>query len=76
MQVQDLQPGDVIEIVGEKAVYITRSSHPVYRGLDLVIWKLEDGTYSFDALHCKQEIGEKVDGGINHFKKAIGLRNG
>lgn len=32
--------------------------HPLYPDLSLVIWRLGDGTWSHDALHPDQEVGD------------------
>jgi hypothetical protein len=58
--VQDLVGGDVIDIGGRRGTFIGRSDHPTYRGLQLVVWKLDDGTWSFDALSPVQHVGELV----------------
>ena len=59
--VHDLVPGDLVvkESVGS-ATFIAKGPHPKYPGLQLVIWKLEDGTWSLDALRWNQEVGEAV----------------
>lgn len=58
-----LQPGDVIIMEPLSAdlprwgVFIGQIvTHPVYPELSLVVWRLANGTYSFDALPLKQEI--------------------
>jgi hypothetical protein len=63
----DLAPGDVITLGTRRAVFVTRSPHPLYSGLLLVIWRLLEGVdqlddeWSFDALRPDQEVGELVD---------------
>jgi hypothetical protein len=57
--VADLQPGDLVYVAGMKThgIFIARAPHPEYPGLELVIWKLSDGSMSFDALRMEQDIG-------------------
>ena len=59
--VHDLLPGDLVvkEGIGS-ATFIAKGPHPKYLSLQLVIWKLEDGTWSLDALRWNQEVGEVV----------------
>lgn len=57
-RVIDLQPGDHVTNGGESAVFIVRTQHPVWAVLQLVVWRLQDGTASFDALSPDQEVGE------------------
>ena len=58
--VADLQPGDLVLLQGVPltGVFVATAPHPVYSGLLLVVWKLSDGTWSFDALSAAQYIGE------------------
>lgn len=58
-KVKDLQAGDLVTIqgIGMTGIFIARSEHPGYPGLQLVIWKLSNGAMSFDALLEEQEIG-------------------
>jgi hypothetical protein len=42
------------------AVFVTRSVHPVWPHLMLVIWWLENEGWSFDALANSQEAGDPV----------------
>lgn len=57
-RVADLQPGDLVTQGGESAVFIVSTQHHAYRALRLVIWRLDDGTISADALAYIQEVGE------------------
>lgn len=61
--VVQLDPGDVIKIGPHWAVFIARKSHPLRDGFKLVIWRLDDGSYSFDCLSPMQDVGERVDTG-------------
>jgi hypothetical protein len=42
--------------------FIASCDHPLFDGFTLVIWKMEDGTWSHDALLATQEVGEVVPG--------------
>jgi hypothetical protein len=61
VKVLDLVPGDLIRNVDREALYVEQAPHPLYRGMQLVIWKLADGTWSLDALYIYQETGELVE---------------
>jgi hypothetical protein len=59
-RVIDLIPGDVVENddpQGRKGTFIAQAQHPIWPSLRLVLWKMSDGTWSFDALDYYQEIG-------------------
>jgi hypothetical protein len=56
--VQELRSGDVVTLADQSAVFIASEPHPEYPGLRLVIWKLDDGTWSLDALSNLQEVGD------------------
>ena len=56
-RVRDLLPGDLVTSGSTSAVFITASPHPGYRGMRLVVWRLADGKWSFDALMADQEVG-------------------
>lgn len=60
--VAELQPGMVIAHTGRTATVITTCPHPLYQGFTLVVWRLSDGTVSFDALSPRQEVGDEVLG--------------
>lgn len=61
MKVLNLMPGMEISIPGfpsrPPAIFIARCNHPYYEGLQLVIWRLADGTISLDALNVMQDVG-------------------
>jgi hypothetical protein len=59
--VQDLLPGNTVRLGGQSAIFIGRSDHPKNPNFQLVIWKLDDGTWSLDALSDTQEVGEVED---------------
>lgn len=57
MRVVDLQPGQYIELAGKGATFLTVNHHPLDRGMALVVWYLDDGTWSFDSLMWNQDVG-------------------
>lgn len=59
--VQDLLPGNTVRMGEQSAIFVGRSDHPKYPNLQLVIWKLDDGAWSLDALFDTQEVGEVED---------------
>jgi hypothetical protein len=56
--VSDLLPGDLVTQGPQSAVYVADVPHPHYPSLQLVIWRLDDGTWSLDALRAAQEVGD------------------
>jgi hypothetical protein len=59
MRVCELLPGMKFELKGDTVVsgtVICTTEHPVYEGFTLVVWKMSDGTMSFDALLPVQEL--------------------
>jgi hypothetical protein len=61
--VSELLPGDRAELGGQGAVFIAAVPHPCWPRLRLVIWRLDDGSWSLDALAARQEIGEAAASG-------------
>lgn len=57
-RVSELLPGDLVSQGGMQAVFITHCPHPVWPRLRLVIWRLDDGGWSHDALDADQDVGE------------------
>ena len=57
-RVMDLVPGDLVLLAGRSAVFVAKTNHPLYSTLDLVIWRVDDGSWSHDALLPHQYIGE------------------
>jgi hypothetical protein len=57
--VQELRPGDVVEgpLGMGLATFIGAMPHPLYGGLQLVIWRMANGSVSFDALSPYQYVG-------------------
>jgi hypothetical protein len=86
MRVHELVPGMKFELKGFTPIVsgtvICTAPHPVYEGFTLVVWKLSDGTMSFDALSPMQElymsewIGQTPIQMQEAWKKAIGLKHG
>lgn len=66
--VRELVPGDLVILpaaspaLPDRAVYIAQTAHPLYRGLQLVIWRMPDGGLSLDALSPAQYVGEAQTG--------------
>jgi len=56
--IRELLPGDLVSLPGQSATFIAAAPHPVWPRLMLVIWRLDDGTWSLDALRADQEAGE------------------
>lgn len=60
VRVRDLVGGDVVDIGGRTGTFIGRSDHPKSPSLALVVWRLDDGRVSFDALSYQQVVGDVV----------------
>jgi hypothetical protein len=61
MRVNELQPGDLIEAMGPGqeptwAVVVVVTDHPQRHGFALVVWRLMDGSWSFDCLSPAQDV--------------------
>lgn len=56
-RVIDLLPGDLVTVDHESAVYIAQARHPLWPSLQLVIWRMENGSWSHDALSPAQDVG-------------------
>jgi hypothetical protein len=60
--VAELEPGDLVTNGAMSAVFISRTVHPIWPDLNLVIWRLpyDDPAvrWSFDALSSRQEVGD------------------
>lgn len=56
--VAELAAGDLVTQAGMSAVFISRGVHPIWPALALVIWRLDNGGWSFDALDFRQEVGD------------------
>ncbi len=52
MKVIDLVPGSIFD----GHTFVAQTVHPLWPNLQLVIWRLRDGTWSHDALSPGQEI--------------------
>lgn len=61
-KVSELQPGDKVTMPGGQisGIFISAAPHPFYLNLELVAWRLSDGSMSLDALDAEQEIGDIV----------------
>jgi hypothetical protein len=56
-RVDELIPGDRIQVLAGSSTYVGRLPHPIWKDLQLVIWRMDDGTWSHDALDIRQEVG-------------------
>jgi hypothetical protein len=56
--VRELAPGDVVDQAGMIATFISSTAHPLYPGLRIVTWRMQDGSLSLDALSPFQYVGE------------------
>lgn len=61
--VAQLVPGDVVDLMGERATFIAQTQHPLWPHLRFVVWRLHDetrlpGGWSHDALDARQVVGE------------------
>lgn len=56
-RVSDLMPGNKVTLLNRSAVFIARTEHPLWPHLQLVVWKMDDGTWSHDALNIDQHVG-------------------
>jgi hypothetical protein len=78
MRVSELVPGmqfTHVPMFGDKPVtFITQCPHPLYHGLQMVIWKMPDGSWSHDALRSDQVLpaGEVIPS--NHGERYTNLR--
>ncbi len=61
-RVRDLIPGDRVAVGPTSGIYITRAAHPRYVGLQLVVWRMDSGELSYDALSEAQEVGDVLIG--------------
>lgn len=86
MRVRELVPGMVFRgIAGPmrtmQGTVICTTAHPIFPGFTLVVWKMSDGSMSFDALSPMQElptewIGQNREQMDEAWKKAVGLNHG
>jgi hypothetical protein len=63
VKVEELTPGDLVTNGPMQAVFVARCPHPLFDGLQLVIWRMLGApiVWSHDALSLRQEVGEAVD---------------
>lgn len=60
IKVSELEPGAVVRLGNRSATFVVRTVHPIWPALQLVVWKLDDGTWSHDALDAEQYVGDAV----------------
>lgn len=71
MKIRDLTPGAIIHQPGPsglRATFVAAIEHPLFDGLAMVIWKMEDGEWMHDALSWAQDIGEPEPQSIEVYK--------
>lgn len=56
--VAELIPGDVVDNGLDSATFVARTQHPLWPSLQLVVWRMADGSWSHDALHTSQDVGQ------------------
>lgn len=61
--VAELAPGDRVTLGGMSATYVQQAPHPLWPHLRLVLWHMDDGSWSHDALAAAQEVGDLVPSG-------------
>ncbi len=72
--VADLIPGDIVDVpVAGAGTFVARCQHPIWPHLQLVIWRLADGTWSLDALDARQYVGHARP--ANHLDRDLALRH-
>jgi hypothetical protein len=58
--VAELIPGDLVEGLTGAATFVGQLPHPLYPGLQMVIWRMPDRSWSHDALSPAQFVGEAL----------------
>lgn len=70
-----LTPGDRIPAPldhGERlATYISQTRHPIWPNLQLVIWRMPDGSLCLDALSPAQDVGTVVPASAEDRARAL-----
>lgn len=56
--VEELIPGERVCHLMQWWTFVARTDHPLYEGLQLVIWRRDSGEWSHDALRADQFVGE------------------
>lgn len=72
--VQNLVPGDLVENSGASALFVAQTEHPIWPSLQLVIWRMPDGSWSHDALDARQDVGQIAAdqvGNVERLRKAL-----
>jgi hypothetical protein len=61
-RIMDLLPGDKVTLPAPEglrsAVFVAQTQHPLWQRLRLVVWRLDSGEWSHDALDAAQVVGE------------------
>lgn len=58
--VEELVPGMKVNLAGDQATFVARTTHPLWPSLQLVVWRMRDGGWSHDALDARQDVGTVV----------------
>lgn len=74
--VESLIPGDEVKLSGRTAVFIGLGLYPGSATLRTVVWKLDTGEFSVDALRHDQEVGEIISTGNNRERLLLSLVRG
>lgn len=56
-RIYELTPGDLVTNADMSAVFVARTEHPIWPHLQLVIWRMDGGSWSHDALDARQDVG-------------------
>ena len=81
LRVMDLEPGDRFTMrspftrTGEQlSTFVQQCQHPIWSRLQLVIWRMDDGTWSHNALDPRQELPGTIDRPTSQSKREARLR--
>jgi hypothetical protein len=69
-RVIDLIPGDLIHFSGRSSVFVARTEHPYYLGFAMVIWRMDQGDWSHDALLPNQELSGEVESATDEERRS------
>jgi hypothetical protein len=73
-----LVPGEkVADPMGAEHTFVAQTPHPLYPSLQLVIWRMADGSWSHDALSPAQDVGQVLPSDpslrVANLRKAFGV---
>ncbi|MGH9151338.1 MAG: hypothetical protein ACRD03_02805 [Acidimicrobiales bacterium] len=79
--VADLQPGDRLTMLSpftpggeQSSTFVQRCQHPIWTSLQLVIWRMDDGTWLHDALDARQGLPGTIDRAYDDAERTARLR--